>query len=62
MKSRLLGALALASGLFASAAMADDVTVRILHIGDTPVWNDTIQAIIDDYNASHPGVMRCSRR
>jgi len=56
MKLKLLGAVALATGMLATGALAQDVEVRMLHIGDTPAWNDTMQSIIDDYNASHPGV------
>ena len=56
MKLKMLGVLALATSLLASSALAQDVTVRMLHIGDTPAHNDIMQAIIDEYNAAHPGV------
>ena len=56
MKLKLLGVAALAAGLMASTAMAADVEVRMLHIGDSPISNETMQSIIDGYNASHPGV------
>ena len=56
MHRKLLGAVALAAGLLASSVFADDITVRVLHIGDTPASNDALQSIIDTYNAAHPGV------
>jgi raffinose/stachyose/melibiose transport system substrate-binding protein len=56
MKMKMLGGIALATSLLASGTLAQDVTVRMLHIGDTPVWNDIMQSIIDEYNAAHPGV------
>lgn len=56
MKMKLLSALALATSMIASNAVAQDVEIRMLHIGDTPVNNETMQAIIDEYNAATPGV------
>lgn len=49
----LLGA-ALSLGLATTAASAEDVTVRLLHVSQTnhPLW----QQIAENYNASHPGV------
>jgi raffinose/stachyose/melibiose transport system substrate-binding protein len=58
MKIKMLGAIALASGLLASTAMAQDVEVRLLHIGDSEESADirVMQSIIDEYNAMTPGV------
>ena len=60
MNTRLLGALALATGLVLGAtapqALAQDTTIRMLHIGDTPATNEILQSIIDSYNEANPGV------
>ena len=58
MKIKLLGAIALATGLLTSTAMAQDVEVRLLHIGDSEESADimVMQSIIDEYNAMTPGV------
>lgn len=56
MTRKLLGALALASGLAVSAAAADDVEVRVLFIGDTPAYNEIMQGIADSFVAANPGV------
>jgi len=56
MYRKLLVPLVLLAGMSGSFAMAEDVEVRVLHIGDSPASNDIMQSVIDDYNAAHPGV------
>ena len=56
MKHTILGAVALAASLAAGAVMAQDVTVRMLHIGDTPKSNEIMQQIADSYMAANPNV------
>lgn len=53
LKKALLGAV-LAAGLAATPALAQDVTVRMLHVNTTgdPFWKQ----IAENYNKSHPGV------
>lgn len=55
MSRKLLGALALATSLFALPVFAQ-TEIRILHIGDSPASNDLLQATVDAFNAAHPGV------
>ena len=51
-----LSALALATGLLASSAMAADTTIRVLFIGDTPAFNTILQKAADSFSAANPGV------
>ena len=56
MNIKTLGAVALATSLLASGAMAADVTVRMLYIGDTKAYNEILQKSADAFSAAHPGV------
>ncbi len=56
MKFKLLSALALASGLFGSQAFADDITVRMLYIGDTKAYNEILNNSANEFMKQHPNV------
>lgn len=58
MRAKMLGGLALAASLLASTAVAfaEDVTVRMLYIGDTKAYNEILQGIADTYMKANPGV------
>jgi raffinose/stachyose/melibiose transport system substrate-binding protein len=56
MKFKLLGALAVASTLFGAQAMAEDVTVRMLYIGDTKAYNTILEGVAADFMKQNPGV------
>ena len=56
MRLKSLGALALAASLLASGAMAADVTVRMLYIGDTKAYNDILNQAADAFMKLHPNV------
>lgn len=56
MVMKSLGALALATGLLASNAMAADVTVRMLYIGDTKAYNEILGKAADAFMKQNPKV------
>src|SRR5689334_18140737 len=55
MNIKALGAIALASTMFTTAALAD-ATVHMLYIGDTKAYNEILQKTADAFMAKNPGV------